>query len=188
MGVPYINAIEEADSELAQLCKNNKVFAILTEDMDILTFGSPIIIRNLTSFSKQPIHIELKTILYNLDLSYEQFIELCILFGCDYCYNLTDVKYNEIYNTFIKFKSIDKTIDELKKLGYIIPNNFDYIEAKKYFINSIHKEIDDEKLKLLTPDIEKLNDLLVNKYGLINYKINYKINKLLKYYEKFKNI
>jgi flap endonuclease-1 len=188
MGIPYIDAVEEADSELAHLCKNNQVYAVLTEDMDILTFGSPIIIRNLTSFNKPPIHIEIKTILDNLDLTYEQFIELCILFGCDYCYNLTDVKYNEIYNTYIKFKSVDKTIDELKILGYIIPNNFNYIEAKDYFIRSVHKDTEDEKLKLSLPNIEKLNDLLINKYGLINYKINYKINKLLKYYDKFKNI
>jgi flap endonuclease-1 len=44
MGIPYINAPQEADSQLAYLCKQNIVYAVLTEDMDILTFGSPRII------------------------------------------------------------------------------------------------------------------------------------------------
>ena len=52
MGVPYIDAPEEADSQCAWLAKNNLVDAVLTEDMDILTFGSPYIIRNLTSFKR----------------------------------------------------------------------------------------------------------------------------------------
>ena len=86
MGVPYIDATEEADSELSNLCKNNLVYAVLTEDMDILTFGSPRIIRNLTTSKKEPIEIDLETVLSKLDLTYEQFIEMCILFGCDYCH------------------------------------------------------------------------------------------------------
>ena len=188
MGIPYINAVEEADSELANLCKSNKVDAILTEDMDILTFGSPKIIRNLTSFNKIPLEIELDKILNSLNLTYEQFIELCILFGCDYCYNLSDVKYNEIYNTYIKYKSIDKTLNELRNLGYCIPINFDYRESKEYFMSSPHKIINDNNLKINNPNIKELNNLLVNKYGLIKYKINSKLNKLLKYYEKFKDI
>jgi flap endonuclease-1 len=188
MGIPYINAIEEADSELANLCKSNKVYGVLTEDMDILTFGSPIIIRNLISYNKIPIQIELKNILEKLDLTYDQFIDLCILFGCDYCYNLTDVKYNEIYDMYIKYKSIDKTLEELIKLGYLIPPNFEYSEAKKYFLNSSHKIVEDNSLKILKPDIENLTNLLVNKYGLIKYKIVSKVIKLAKYYDKFQDL
>ena len=40
-GIPYINAPQEADSQCAWLAKNGLVDAVLTEDMDILTFGSP---------------------------------------------------------------------------------------------------------------------------------------------------
>jgi flap endonuclease-1 len=185
MGIPYIDAIAEADSELANLCKKKQVDAVLTEDMDILTFGSPIIIRNLTSYNKLPIQIELNKVLENLNLTYEQFIELCILFGCDYCYNIPDIKYNDIYNVYIKFKSIEKTLIELRNIGYNIPN-FDYQEAKDYFLESPHKIIENEQLKLSEPNIDKLNNLLVNKYGLIKYKIISKLNKLFKYYKNYK--
>ena len=49
-----------------------------------------------------------------LDITYEQFIELCILFGCDYCPTVTDAKPNELFEAYIKHKSIEKTLEELK--------------------------------------------------------------------------
>ena len=47
------------------------------------SFGSPRIIRNLTSSKKTPIEIDLNQVLSRLSITYEQFIELCILFGCE---------------------------------------------------------------------------------------------------------
>jgi flap endonuclease-1 len=186
MGIPYINAPEEADSELSYLCKSNLVYAVLTEDMDILTFGSPRIIRNLTSSKKIPIEIELEKVLNHLSITYEQFIELCILFGCDYCPNLTDIKYNTIYEIYSKHKNIKDTLDEIK-LNHVIPENFEYENAKKYFMNSSHNKVTSEELKIKKPDTEKLIDTLVNKYGLIKYKVVNKINKLNEFYLKFMN-
>ena len=188
MGIPYINAPEEADSELSYLCKSNLVYAVLTEDMDILTFGSPKIIRNLTSSKKTPIEIDLEQVLSRLSITYEQFIELCILFGCDYCPNFTDVKYNIMFELYSKHKNIEKTLEELKQKNYIIPEKFEYQSAKQYFINSLHNEVSSEELKLKKPDTEKLIELLVNKYGLIKYKVVNKLYKLNEIYEKFTNI
>jgi flap endonuclease-1 len=182
MGIPYIDAPEEADSELSYLCKNNLVYAVLTEDMDILTFGSPKIIRNLTSNKKVPIEIELDEILQKLDLTYEEFIELCILFGCDYCTSLTELQPKEIYNHYINNnKNIDETISFLK-------SDIDYKSAKQYFIDSFHTDIDHDELKLRKPQVKKLIHLLVNKYGLIKYKVANKLTKLVDYFNTFKNV
>jgi flap endonuclease-1 len=188
MGVPYINAPQEADSQLSYLCKENLVYAVLTEDMDILTFGSPKIIRNLTSSKKIPLEIDLEKVLETLKLTYDEFVELCILFGCDYCPNLSDVKVNEIYSVYIKHKSIDKPLDELKSLGYTIPEKFEYSEAKNYFKSSLHNEIKADSIKLKKPDTDKLLHILVNNYGLIKYKIISKLNRLNDLYSKLKDI
>jgi flap endonuclease-1 len=55
--------------------------------MDALTFGSPRLVRHLT-FSearKMPIvEIDLAAVLHGLGLSMDEFIDLCILCGCDY--------------------------------------------------------------------------------------------------------
>ena len=182
MGIPYVDAPEEADSQLSYLCKSNKVYAVLTEDMDILTFGSPRIIRNLTTNKKQPLEIKLENILNNLNLTYEQFIELCILFGCDYCPNLSDIKASAIYQVYIKHKNIDDTLKELKDNDYYIPEHFDYIDAKEYFMkNSMNSKVEIE-FKLKEPDINKILSLLVDKYGLIKYKVMIKLEKLVTYY------
>jgi flap endonuclease-1 len=187
MGIPYVNAPEEADSQLSYLCKSNLVYAVLTEDMDILTFGSPRIIRNLSSSKKTPIEIELNQVLSQLSITYEQFIELCILFGCDYCPNLSDVKHDKMFQTYIKYKNIEETLEDLKKEDYIIPEKFDYQEAKKYFMNSTHIDITSDDLKLKKPDTAKLIELLVTKYGLIKYKVVNKLAKLNLAYENFKD-
>jgi flap endonuclease-1 len=187
MGIPYIDAPEEADSELSYLCKENLVYAVLTEDMDILTFGSPKIIRNLTSNKKIPIEIDLNCILKQLNFTYDQFVELCILFGCDYCPNLNNVKYNVIFNTYNKYKNIEDTLAELKSQGYIIPEIFDYNDAKQYFNASIHNPIEKSQLQLKKPEDDKIIDLLVGKYGLIKYKVVNKLVKLNDNYNKIKH-
>jgi flap endonuclease-1 len=190
MGIPYVDAPEEADSQLSYLCKNNMVYAVLTEDMDILTFGSPRIIRNLTTNKKIPLEIELNNILKKLDINYEEFIELCILFGCDYCPNISDIKTSYIYQVYMKYKNIDDTLDELRNTGqYNIPDNFDYNEAKEYFISSANIITTQHNIfKLNEPDTDKLINLLVSKYGLIKYKVIMKLNKLVQYYNQFKDI
>lgn len=188
MGVPYIDAPQEADSQLSYLCKENLVYAVLTEDMDILTFGSPKIIRNLTSSKKIPLEIDLEKVLEKLKLTYDEFVELCILFGCDYCPNLSDIKVNEIYSVYIKHKSIDKTLDELKSLGYAIPEKFEYAEAKNYFKTSLHNETKADSIKLKKPETDKLLNLLVNNYGLIKYKVISKLNRLNDLYSRLKDI
>ena len=188
MGIPYINAPEEADSQLSYLCKSNIVHAVLSEDMDILTFGSPNIIRNLISNNKTPIKIELSTILNKLNISYNEFIELCILFGCDYCPHIHNIKLINIYNIYMKYKSIDKTLTEMKRIGYIIPDKFNYSIAKEYFIKAKYNHINDDDIKLRKPNIEKLLLLLVNKYGLNEIIIYNKLIKLNYYYNKLKNI
>jgi flap endonuclease-1 len=194
MGIPFVEAPEEADSELAYLCKTNLVYAVLTEDMDILTFGSPRIIRNLSTSSKnylleskKPIQVELNDVLHKLNLSYEQFIELCILFGCDYCSNISDIKQDDIYKTYIKYRNIENTLEDFKNRGYNV-TNINYKEAKEYFINSKYKYVDNNDLCLKQPDINKLLDLLVNEHGLLRYKVINKLRKLELFYSVYKNI
>ncbi|VDK59284.1 unnamed protein product [Gongylonema pulchrum] len=49
MGVPVVNAPCEAEAQCAALAKAGKVFATVSEDMDALTFGSPILLRQMVA-------------------------------------------------------------------------------------------------------------------------------------------
>ncbi|SJL05752.1 probable Flap endonuclease 1-A [Armillaria ostoyae] len=87
MGIPVVVAPSEAEAQCAELARGGKVYAAGSEDMDTLTFSSPILLRHLTfsEAKKQPIsEINLKLALEGLDMDMSQFIDLCILLGCDY--------------------------------------------------------------------------------------------------------
>jgi 5'-3' exonuclease len=63
------------------------VYAAGSEDMDTLTFNTPILYRHLTfsEAKKEPIsEINLQLALEGLEMDMSQFIDLCILLGCDY--------------------------------------------------------------------------------------------------------
>ncbi|KAI9635428.1 putative flap endonuclease 1 [Dioszegia hungarica] len=87
MGIPVVTAPGEAEAQCAELAKGGRVYAAGSEDMDTLTFNSPILLRHLTfsEAKKMPIsEINLSVALEDLKMSMSQFIELCILLGCDY--------------------------------------------------------------------------------------------------------
>ena len=96
MGVPVILAPMEAEAEAAALCKAGKVWATGTEDMDALTFATPILVRKLTFANQSAKGAQIQTMNYKkaiegLGLTHDQFVDLCILLGCDYCDNIKGI-------------------------------------------------------------------------------------------------
>jgi flap endonuclease-1 len=178
MGVQYIDAPEEADSQCAWLAKNGFVDAVFTEDMDILTFGSPYIIKNLTSIRKKPIEISLQKIKNKFEWTQDQFIDFCILLGCDYCDNFSNYNCFEIFKIFQKNKSIDLFLKNNNK-------TINYIDSKHYF-KEPHVNTNITSIKLESVNFKELVNVLVNKHDLIKYKIIKKINQLIIYQAKIK--
>ena len=71
-----------------------KVWATVTEDMDALTFGTPILLRNLTYAESRKMdiyEIHYDKILPLLELTQRQFVDLCILCGCDYASSIKGI-------------------------------------------------------------------------------------------------
>ena len=185
MGIPFIIANEEADSQCAYLSKKGLVDGVYTEDMDILTFGAKKIIRNLTSYKKSTIEISLSDILSKLDLNYDNFIDFCILLGCDYCNGINDIQPNILFKYFKEVKDINKTLELLKKDGYRVPDKLNYEKSKEYFLECrSNKYIDYKNINLKKPEIIELENILVHKYSLIKSKIDKKLLFLNNYYEK----
>jgi len=176
MGIPYINAPEEADSQCAYLAKNGFVDAVYSDDMDILTFGSPIIIKNLISLKNKPIELNLNNILEKLNLSYDEFIDFCILLGCDYSNGISNINYNIIYEYYMRNKNIEDTLKSLKANNFNVPVQLDYQEIKKYYKEGPYIEITNLEMKPINNEL--LINILVNKYGLLKFKIINKLNQL----------
>lgn len=176
MGVPYIVAPGEADSQCAYLAKAGLVDGVLTEDMDIMTFGAPKVYRNLSSYNKDNLEISMSDVLRELDLNYEQFVELCILFGCDYCERFKDIKQDTVYRYYKGHHNIPDTLNHLKEDGNNLPNVSieEYNKIKEYFMNPEIKNINN--VDMTKCDIKKLEKLLVQRYGLVKLKIINKLN------------
>ena len=71
------------------MAKEGKAYATVSEDMDSLTFGSPILIRGMSNNksskgANELVLIELSKVLSSMKLSQKQFVDLCILCGCDF--------------------------------------------------------------------------------------------------------
>lgn len=185
MGIPYVIAPEEADSQCAELVKCGIADGVLTEDMDIMTFGANKIYRNLTSYKKETLEISMDDVLKELNLNYEQFVELCLLFGCDYCDKLNDMKPEMIYEFYSKNKNIIETLNDIKKNGYKIDDFNDYQLYKDYFMNAPVKNI--KKVDIKKCDVAKLEKLLVGKYGLVKMRIINKLQFMNEFYNNNKN-
>ncbi len=94
MGIAVIQAPGEGEAEAAWLARQQKVFAVASQDYDSLLFGAPRLIQNLTLSRKRktfsgyvsvgPEIIELEKVLNTLQIDLEQLICLGILSGTDY--------------------------------------------------------------------------------------------------------
>jgi flap endonuclease-1 len=86
--------------------------------MDALTFRSPKLLRRMTFAigQKQPImEIDLEKVLRGLDLTYEQFVDLCILCGCDYCSSIKKVGAKTALKYIKQFGSLERVVDYLRR-------------------------------------------------------------------------
>lgn len=136
MGVPYIDAASEAEAQCSSMVKAGVVYGVATEDMDALTFGSNILLRHMT-FSearKMPIHeIHHDKVLKGLELDEDQFIDLCILMGCDYCDTIRGVGPKRAFELITKYKSIEEILKNIDKNKYQVPEDWKFEIARSLF-------------------------------------------------------
>lgn len=181
-GLKYIYAPCEAESLLALLCKNNYINGCISEDMDVLPNGCSIFLRNFNADKNYIDEYCLQGILDNLNITNEQFIDLCILCGCDYTSKINGMGPITAYKLILKFSNIENFIKNNDK--FIIPENFNYIKARKLFNNPISNEIFDKidkTSKITIPKIDELKIFLKNT-KLIDKYYREIDNNLMKYY------
>lgn len=183
MGIPYIEAPCEAEAQCAALVKSGKVYATGTEDMDALTFGSSVLLRHLT-FSearKMPIReFYLERILTELELSHDEFIDLCILLGCDYCDSIKGIGPKRAVDLIKQYKSIEEIIKHIDTNKYTLPEEWPYQEARELFKNPEVLQDADVNLKWEAPNEEELVKFLVEDKGFNEDRIRSGIKKIVK--------
>jgi len=200
MGIPVIVAPSEAEAQCAELARGGKVYAAGSEDMDTLTFNTPILLRHLTfsEAKKQPIlEVDLKKALDGLDMTMIQFIELCLLLGCDYLEPIKGIGPKTAYKLMQEHGSLGKVVEHLraktaakqdddgeegkkKRGGVQIPEEWPWEEAKKLFENPDVTPADQVDLEWKEPDVEGLVDFLVREKGFMEDRVRKSCEKLTK--------
>lgn len=141
MGVPVIDAAGEAEAQCAAMARAGLVYATASEDMDALTFGTPVLVRNLfntlSSMAEKkrqhPYEFFLDATLEELELSMAQFIDLCILCGCDYTSTVPKIGPKSALNLVRKHGDIEGVLAALDRDKYAVPDDFDYEGARGLF-------------------------------------------------------
>jgi len=168
IGIPYVDAPCEAEAQCAALVKAGKVFAVGTEDMDALTFGSNVLLRHLT-FSearKMPIkEFYLDRVLEGLGLTQDEFIDLCILLGCDYCDSIRGIGPKRAVDLIKQHKSIEEIIKRLDTKKYTVPEEWPYEGARRLFKQPEVTEGASVELKWTDPDEEALVKFMCEEKG-----------------------
>ncbi|KAA3481233.1 flap endonuclease 1 [Gossypium australe] len=146
-----------------------QVYAVASEDMDSLTFGTPKFLRHLMDPSSRKVPVmefDVAKVLEELNLTMDQFIDLCILSGCDYCDSIRGIGGQTALKLIRQHGSIEEILQNINKERYSIPDDWPYEEARRLFKEPLVC-MDDEQLEMKwsPPDLEGLITFLVNENG-----------------------
>ncbi|KAI1430779.1 DNA-repair protein rad2 [Xylaria sp. CBS 124048] len=173
MGIPYLVAPTEAEAQCAALARAGKVYAAASEDMDTLCFDSPILLRHLTYSEqrKEPIQeISIEKVLEGLQMDRKQFVDLCILLGCDYLDPIPKVGPSTALKLIREHGSLEKVVEYIQndpKHKYTVPDDWPYADARELFFNPDVRKADDPlcDFKWERPDVEGLVKFLCTDKG-----------------------
>lgn len=150
-GESYIEAEGEADQLCAKLVIKKIAYACLSEDMDLFLYGCPRVLRYLSLLNESMVLYNLSEILKELEISLNDFRQICVLSGTDYNNDnngldlYKSVEFYKTYKNDEKNNNIDfytwldnnmKGLINIIEL-YLINNMFllDNVNLKRYKIN-----------------------------------------------------
>lgn len=183
MGIPYVEAPCEAEAQCAALVNAGKVFATATEDMDALTFGSKILLRHMTfsEAKKLPIkEFHLDRVLSELKLTQNEFVDLCILLGCDYCSSIKGIGPKKAVELIVKHRTLENILENLDKTKYPVPENWPYQQCRKLFFEPDVADAASFEFTWNTPDEENLVEFMVKEKNFNEERIRSGAKKLAK--------
>jgi len=167
MGVPWIQAPSEGEAQAAYLVKKGDADYCASQDYDSLLFGAPRLLRNVTISGRRklprkevyieviPEVIELERVLKELDITYEQLIDVGILVGTDF--NPEGVKGigpKKALKLVKEYGRLEKSLPELKEDTFPVEPQ----RIREIFLQP--KVTNNYKIDWKEPDLGKVEDFL----------------------------
>lgn len=127
MGIPWVQASGEGEKMCVYLQRAGLVDHIVTDDTDVFPFGCKSVLK--TSLKNNTImEVNTKNILEGFNFSESEFLDFCILCGCDYTQPVYNVGGITAYNLIKKYGSLEEIKNNTK---YNI--NFDIHKIREIF-------------------------------------------------------
>lgn len=149
--ISYLECESEADFICCKLCENNMIHGCISDDMDFLTLGCNYLYRDYYQHSNCVIEYNRNEILN--EFTNEEFIDICIFLGCDYCPRVQD---------FVN-RALEIDVFELFKEQKTLDSVWNYLRDNDMFLF-----VDDDKEKMVKekwPKVREIfrNDILIPK-------------------------
>lgn len=156
--ITVLTAEHEAEATCARLCRAGLADWVVSEDFDAMPFGAQKMLRHLAwSYAvlgdgveqrevtgrgqKVGELVDLNTALSALNVSAREFVDLCILCGCDFCTGLQDCNYVTARDIIQKYGSLENVVRKLDPRGRFAKglrlfNLENALEARKLFMDN----------------------------------------------------
>ena len=126
-GATYYDAPGESDEICALLTIKGKVWATMSEDMDMFVYGCPRVIRYTSLLNHTAVLYDTKNILELLGITQKDLREICVLSGTDYNSVVEENKNSpNLYSTLKYFKKFFKA--KMKQENNIDQQNIEFYD------------------------------------------------------------
>jgi 5'-3' exonuclease len=153
LGMVHFDSPNEAETMASHLCCHKIVDAVLSNDTDVLTYGTPLFLSNLSRETVTEMRVE--NILDAIKMSQAQFIDLCIMCGTDYNNNIFRIGSEKAYGLLTSFGSIEEIRDNTK----IDVSILEHVQVRELFL--VPTEMEKFDLTESPVDMDKLEIFLV---------------------------
>ena len=113
--LPFYIAEGEAEILCALLQNNGQVDYTLSDDTDTIAYGCNKILRMFRNCERYLMETDVDQFLKSKALTKDQFLNVCVLSGCDYLNKISNIDLEQCINYMKKFQTLEKTLIELKK-------------------------------------------------------------------------
>lgn len=186
LGVSWIHPDGEGEAYASELCRIGYVDYVLTEDMDTMVYGCPKLIRNCIdkSLKRKDIIsiIDHEILIKELGITQDQFIEFCILCGCDYCDSVPKVGNVTALKLFKKYGNIEEI---MKNTKYEFPEGYlDLFHKSKDIFLMWRDKINVDNIMIHTSqkNMAELLQFLVGEIEMNEKKVQNGIKKIMNYH------
>lgn len=143
-GCTYYDAPCEADELCAMLVTKKKVWACMSEDMDMFVYGCNRVLRYFSLVSHNVVLYYMKGILHEINMTHKEFKEICIISGTDYNIHANgknnDIHLLQVIKLFKKYKSQENKTKETVFYDWLRVNS--HCEPDIELLEKINKMFD----------------------------------------------